>query len=338
VTRKAYDEYQLQLGRRLASGPVVSRARSGTLFLDTISAIIAPTFAGSAARRWRIGDQGLVLLHNMMNDVSSAAGGDLDYLNAYQKALRLSLGVFGARSFIHADRALRVGGGWAVRGYARLENGRTWSTRTYGDKISFRVTGGDTAHVSTLCTDPRLLTQGTLRAECNGVVVGYFGRGRDNGTYFCNRGKAYRDSVNDVSQNRWTPAGWRIRGLNAAAGTSGTKLLTLRKVDNTAAPVWVQGVYLTASLAPRVLVAKEPPRNPKAVSSGAVAAFYANEPSYRALIDGVCKEYGAARSVDLRPGWDNATMVSVKDTSFRFHPNTLGMSCIADNFQRAVNG
>jgi hypothetical protein len=41
--------------------------------------------------------------------------------------------------------------------------------------------------------------------------------------------------------------------------------------------------------------------------------------------------------VDLRPGWKNATMVSRLDTSTRFHPNTLGMSCIADNFERAVN-
>lgn len=95
------------------------------------------------------------------------------------------------------------------------------------------------------------------------------------------------------------------------------------QVDSNTAAVWVQGVYLSSSLPPRVLVAKEPPRNPGAVSQSAVAAFYANEPSYRALIDGVCREYGAAHCVDLRPGWDNTTMVSDKDTSYRFHPNTL---------------
>jgi len=336
VTLPAHDEYQLQLGRRMASGPVISRGRSGTHLLDTISAIIAPTFAGSAARRWHIGDRGVVLLHNMMTDVSSAGGGDPDYLNAYEKALRLALGVFGSRSFIHADRGSRVGTGWAVKKYARLESGRTWFTRTYGNKISFRVTGGDSVHVSTLCTDPRLLTQGTLRAECNGVVLGYFGRGPDRSTYACNRGRTYVDSVDDVSQNRWTPAGWRIRGLNAAARTSGTKTLTLRKIDNTASAVWVQGVYLTSGSAPPVLVAKEPPRNPGGTSQSAVASFYANEPAYRTMIDGVCNEYGAAHPVDLRPGWDNSTMVSVKDTSYRFHPNTLGMSCMADNFEKAL--
>lgn len=338
LTRLNHDEYQLQLGRRLASGPVISRGRSGTVFLDTISAIIAPSFAGTARRRWRIGDQGVVLLQNMMNDVSTASGGDPDYLNAYEKALRLAIGVFGARSFTHADRAVRTGKGWAVKGYRRLENGRTWTTKNYGDKISFQVTGGDSVHVSTLCTDPNVLTQGTLRADCNGVVLGYFGRGQDNGTYACNRSRTYRDTVDDVSLNRFTPAGWRISGLNAAAGTSGKKILTLRKVNSTLAPVWVQGVYLTASRGPRVLVAKEPPRNPGATSQGAVAAFYRNEPAYRALIDSVCNEYRAADSVDLRPGWNNTTMVSDKDTAYRFHPNTLGMSCIAHNFAMAING
>jgi hypothetical protein len=68
-----------------------------------------------------------------------------------------------------------------------------------------------------------------------------------------------------------------------------------------------------------------------------VDAFYRNQTAYRALIDGVCNEYGAAYPVDLRPGWDNATMVSKLDTFYRFHPNTRGMSCIATNFERAVN-
>ena len=337
VTRPHHDEYQLQLGRRLASGPVISRGRSGTRMLDTVSAIIAPTFAGSAGRRWRIGDKGVVLLHNMMNDVAAQDGGVPDYLNAYEKSLRLALGVFGARSFTHADRASRIGAGWKVKGTHRVENGRTWFTQKYGDKISFMVTGGDSVHVSTLCTDPALLTQGTLRAECNGVVLGSFGRGLDNGTHACNRGKTYTDSADRVSQNRWTPAGWRIIGLNAAAGTSGTKTLTLRKVDKTAAAVWVQGVYLASTTPPPMFVAKEPPRNPAAASRPAVAAFYRNEHAYRALIDSVCNEYGYAHPVDLRPGWNNATMVSKLDTTRRFHPNTLGMSRIADNFERAVN-
>ena len=338
VTRRSYDEYQLQLGRRLHSGKVISHGVSGTRLLDTVSAIVAPTFAGSAGRRWRIGDQGIVLLHCMMNDVSNATdGGHPDYLNAYEKALRLALGAFGARSFIPADRASRIGGGWSPKSCDRVEDGRTWCTRTNNDKIDFVVTGGDTVHVSTLCTDPSVLRQGTLRAECNGVILGYFGRGRDKGNYASNRGKTYTDSVDRITRNRWSPAGWRITGLNAAAGTTGTKTLTLCKVDSTVDPVWVQGIYLISGDAPPVLVAKEPPRNRAAVSKAAVHVFYRNETRYRALIDSVCDEYSAAYSVDLRPGWDNTTMVSKRDTGGRFHPNTLGMSCIASNFERAIN-
>jgi hypothetical protein len=73
-----------------------------------------------------------------------------------------------------------------------------------------------------------------------------------------------------------------------------------------------------------------------AANRPAVAAFYANQGAYRALIDAVCDEYSQAVSVDLAPGWDNSTMVPVLDTRTRFHPNTLGMSCIADNFERAI--
>ena len=45
VTTPSFDEYQLQLGRRLGSGQVISHGRSGTRLLDIVSAIIAPTFA-----------------------------------------------------------------------------------------------------------------------------------------------------------------------------------------------------------------------------------------------------------------------------------------------------
>ena len=336
VGRQFFDEYQLDLGRRLPSGPVISRGRSGTPLLDTISAIIAPVFAASTARKWQIGDKGIVLLENMMNDVSSQVGGSADYLNAYDKALRLSLGVFGARSFLHADVGVKDGAGWTVKAFDRLENGRTWQTETLGDTISFVITGGDSVHISTLCTDATVLAQGTLRAECNGVTLGHFGRGADDGTDVCNRGASYKSAVGGT-MNRWSPAGWRVTGLNAAAGTSGTKTLVLRKVDATVVPVWVQGVYLTSSAAPPVFVAKEPPRNPDATSRGAVAAFYANQGAYRALIDAMCNEYNRAVSVDLAPGWDNTTMVSVLDRTHRFHPNTLGMACIADNFERAIS-
>ena len=339
VSRQFFDEYQLDLGRRLASGPVISRGRSGTTLLDTISAIIAPVFAASTARKWRLGtraDKGIVLLENMMNDVSSQVGGGVDYLNAYEKALRLALGVFGAQSFLHADDGTRKGAGWTAQDSARLENGRTWHTKTFDDTISFVIAGGDSTHVSTLCTDAKALTQGTLQAECNGVILGSFGRSEDNGSHVCNRGASHKSSVGGAL-NQWTPAGWRVTGLNAAAGTSGPKTLVLRKVDERAEPVWVQGVYATSDAAPPVFVAKEPPRNPGAANKPAIDAFYANQGAYRALIDAVCDEYSQAVSVDLAPGWDNTTMVSALDTRTRFHPNTLGMSCIADNFERAIN-
>ena len=335
VSRRYYDEYQLELGRRLQSGPVISRGRSGTRLLNTISDIIAPALAGSTSRKWQIGDRGIVLLEHMLMDASTQVGGSTDYLNAYEKALRLTLGVFGARSFLHADVGTRVGRGWAVKAYDRLENGRTWHTSTYGDRISFTITGGDTVHVSTLCTDAAVLTQGTLQADCNGVNLGYFGRGADTGTNTCNRGVSHPTPTGAV--NRWSPGGWRIGGLNAAAGTSGTKTLTLRKVDKSATQVWIQGVYLTAGAAPPVFVAKEPPRNPTGVNQGQVTAFYANQGAYRRLIDAVCDEYSQAFSVDLAPGWDNTTMVSTLDTRHHIHPNTLGMQCIAGNFEGAIN-
>lgn len=81
--------------------------------------------------------------------------------------------------------------------------------------------------------------------------------------------------------------------------------LTIRRVEpaGSTRPVFVNGVYLTSSTPPRGL-----------------------------HLRGV--QY--ARLVDLAADWDNSSVVSARDQRYGFHPNEIGMQCIADNFAAAI--
>ncbi len=321
VARPRYDEYQLVLGRRLGASQVVSRGRSGTPLVDTISAIIAPTFDSYRGRQWEVGTGNgakTVLWHNMMNDVSTPVGGSSPYLAGYEAALRLGLGVFGSRGLLHASRPYATAGTWIPYRSELVAGGAMAYTRSYGATMRFLVSG-DTCHVATLAaaaSNPH----GTFRVEVNGRNAGLY----CNGT---GRTVLRRDAITGRVRS-WQPAGLRVTGMNRLAGTSGTKVLTIRRVEpaGSARPVFVNGVYLTSSTPPRVFVALEPPRNPAATSKVAVDAFYANQAAYRSLITRTCAQYNYVRVVDLAPNWDNSTMVSASDQRYGFHPNEIGCS------------
>lgn len=313
--------------------PVDLNARSGTKLLDTVRAIVAPTFAGSTARRWVEGSgngRHVVLLENVHNDESSGVGSDPAYRSGYDLALRLSLAAFGARSKILAAQAdsATIGAWHVTQQPDRAPGGAMSYTKTYGAKMSFTVTG-DECHIATVVCDADELKYGTMRIEVAGKVVGYF-----NGT---GKMRAYVDTVDDTTLNRWSPAGIRVTGMDALAGTSGAKVLTIRKIGNDTTPIWVSAVYLRAAQPPRVFVALEPPRNPDATAQNGVTAFYANDPAFRSLIRTACSAYSYATVVDLAPGWDNETMVATGVDPYNFHPNDLGMEHIADAFLTAID-
>lgn len=339
-----YAPRQSEYARRVASTlsvPVSMRGRSGTLLMDTVSAVIAPTFGGYQGRMWVPGtDHGsdVVLLQNVHNDVSSQIGGTDKYMTGYKGAMRLMLGAYGSRRYIGHDEGVKVGA-WTTYNSDRVAEGQMAYTTEYGAKISFTVSG-DTCHIATLACDDTELNYGTFRIEVNGETVGFTTSEGTMGEkqYFNGTGKMqkYTDSVDDVTLNRWSPYGIRVMGMSTVAGTSGNKTLTIRKVGNDTKPVFVNGVYLTSGTPPRVYVGHEPPRNPEATNQAAVQAFYANNPAYRALVSDLCSQYSYVEAVDLGAGWDNNTMVATGVDPYNFHPNGLGMDRLAKTFLNAI--
>lgn len=151
----------------------------------------------------------------------------------------------------------------------------------------------------------------------------------------CNRGVTYVDFVKDVSQKRWTPAGWRITGLNAVAGTRGAEYLTLRKVDSTTAAVWVQGLYSTSGHPPRAGCQRAAPQSGCSRPRRRCCVL-----RQRAQLPGADRR--CLPRVRSRPLGRPAAQPGQRDDgvgqghSAPVSPQDRGMSCIADSFEAAL--
>lgn len=315
--------------------------RSGTRLLDTVRGVTAPSFDGSTARLWAVGNghgSSIVTLENGHNDMASSLGPDAAYQDGYGLALNLALGAFGAGSKTLAASGTHVGS-WTSAAYPdRAPGGALEYTKTFGDKISFTVTSSAVT-IATVASDAGL-AYGTMRIEVNGATVGYY-----DGT---GRSEAYADSVTGVTRS-WSNAGIHLTGL------TGTSTVTLRKVSNDALPIWVSAVYQQSAIPPHVFLGMEPQRNEDATDQAAVANFDADKAQYRAIWQAACADYSFTRCVDLdaasvsAPAWDNATMVATNPPScpgtdcgkaadpYNFHPNAAGMVNIATKFDDAID-
>ncbi len=211
--------------------------RSAIRLLDTVRAVTAPTFDGSTARLWSVGDghgSSIVTLQNGQNDEASELGDDPNYQDAYRLALNLTLGAIGARSRTLAANATRTGV-WSSTSYLdRAPGGALFWTKAYGAKITFPVTS-DSVTIATVAAD-QSLTYATMRIEVNGATVGYY---RGTG-----RSEKYTD-INRVVRS-WSEAGIHLTGLGPGAHT-----VTLRKVTNdTTSPIFVSAVYQQSATPP----------------------------------------------------------------------------------------
>lgn len=313
--------------------------RSATRMVDTVRAVTAPTFDGSTARLWAVGNghgASIVTLENGQNDEASSLGGDPAYQSGHTLALREILAAFGAGSRTDASAGTRVGA-WSSSSYPdRAPAGALYWTKGYGDKISFTTTATSVT-IGTAAADASL-TYATMRIEVDGTTVGYY-----NGT-------GLSESYSDFSS---TVRSWTNAGVHLTL-TAGSHTVTLRKVTNdTTSPIFVSAVYQQSATPPHVYLALEPPRNPPADIGG---VFAANDPAYRAIYTAACAEWSAyVRCVDLAaasasaPAWDNSTMVAsaapvcpgvdcgkIADP-YNFHPNGVGMVNLAAKFDDAID-
>lgn len=317
--------------------------RSGTRLLDTVRAVTAPTFDGSAARLWAVGNGNsgrIVTLQNGHNDEASQLGGDAAYQAGYAGALRLSLAAFGAGSkTLPAGASYTSPGAWSSTSYPdRAPGGALSWTKTYGAKMEFTTTSTNVT-IATAGADPSV-TYATMRLEVDGATVGYYNGGGQSETY---------TDINGVVRT------WSLVGVHLTL-SAGTHTVTLRKVTNDAtSPIFVGAIYQQSTTPPHVFLGMEPQRNPAATSQAGVAYFDANKAAYGAIWTAACGEWSYVTCVDLdaasasAPAWDNTTMVATNAPTcpgvdcgkvadpFNFHPNGVGMGNIATKFIDAID-
>lgn len=316
--------------------------KSATRLLDTVRAVTAPTFDGSTARLWAVGNGNashIVTLENGQNDEASELGDDADYQAGYTGALRLTLAAFGAASRTNAAAASYMSpGSWSSTSYPdRAPAGALYWTKTYGAKIEFPTTSTDVT-IGTVGSDPTL-TYATMRIEVDGTTVGYW-----NGT---GQSETYTDVLGSVRS--WTNAGIHL------TLTAGAHTVTLRKVTNdTTSPIFVSAIYQQSATPPHVFLGMEPLRNP-ASDPATAANFAANDPTYRGFYAAACAEWSYVHCVDLNaasasaPTWDNTTMVATNAPTcpsvdcgkiadpYNLHPNSVGMVNLATKFEDAID-
>lgn len=311
-------EYQSRVASRLRLGQVSNNGHSGTKMPEVLAGAIAPTYAGRS-RHFKIGSRGIVVLQALINDISSGSNTADDplYKETFKRSLRAFLAWVSAGTW-HPVTSATSTGTWvdtSETAAAMYPNGMLKHSRVAGSQLSWTVTG-DEAWVWCMASDPTMMSGGAWTATVGGTAVGSF---TAQGAV-----KAF-NTVAGVNRRDMAVA-IRLTGLDAAAGTSGSKTLTLTKeVDGQ--DTYIAGVSIPSPNPPRVYVAKEAPFNP-AASAASVARFNERAPAYHQIIESVVGEFRNAHVVDMAEGWDNATMIASLDKA-RCHPNDLGMERLA---------
>lgn len=316
-------------------------ARSGARLLDTVRMVTSPSFEGTAARAWTVGNGNgnhVVTIENGMNDMASVLGGDSNYRDAYTLALRLTLATFGAGSrTLAADAAYRTPGAWvSVAEPTRAPGAVLAYTKVPGARMQFNTTSTDVT-IATTASDPSI-TYGVMALEVDGQVVDQY-----NGT---GRSEVYADRERVVRS--WTEAGVHLKL------TPGKHTVSIVKADaDPTRAIFVSAIYQQSTTPAHVFLGMEPTRNPNG-SGGAI--FAGNSVAYHAIWEAACAEWPHVKCVDLQaaslnaPAWDNRTMIATKakprcpgvdcgkiPDPAEVHPNGLGMVNLATKFEDAID-
>ncbi|MFD5599170.1 hypothetical protein ACFWHR_03840 [Leucobacter sp. NPDC058333] len=320
-------EYPLVLARRCGFGNVKAWGRGSTPILDTFPALLAPSWGDTRDgvtidRTWTPAARGVVLIENYMNELGLGATWltqpNVDF---WGLMLRSVIALVSSAQILPASAGTETGA-WAdvtsVISTACYGGALRRSNAVAGSSKSFTVTG-DEAWILTLAGTSG--AAGDLVAKCNGVTLK---------TIALNGTRPAYTSVVDATITTLTPIAIRVTGMNAAAGTTGSKSLRIEwPGTGSASHGFIHGVIIPDPNPPQIFVAQEPPRNGMATNADTL---------YRAMVETVAAEFPNVHVVDLRPGFDLATMISTQDTGTpRIHPNDLGQRHIAAKFEAAIN-
>lgn len=322
-------EYQKRVKERLQLGTVAQNGLSGAYMLDMAAGVLAPSVAGKD-RRFPMGGKGIVTLQCLINDIvtGNAIPSDATWLPFYKDNLRTFLAAVTAGKIQDASTGVYAVGTWADLSAGTADWYPAGKVKYVANATSLGATAkwdvsGDVAWVNAVAvaTTTGATNGGNWTARVNGVVVGsYQPRGKKPDTVVTGTRGTWGDS----------PMAVKLTGLNAAAGTSGNKTITI--TCDEARTTYVAGVMEPSANPPKVFVVLEAPRNPAASN---VSGWNTYAATYRQAIIDVVAEFPSAFTVDIAPGWQNPTFIGSKDTA-KAHPNDLGMIHIADKLESAI--
>lgn len=318
---KSGGEHPLLLGSDIGASRVEARGRGGTPAPDTWGLALEKQFDtnASANRQWVPGSRGIVIHQNYMNEAPLAMGSDPKYRDMWYRAVKSLIGLWSSAK-LTTPASLTKRGTWTAYGNTETRpyfpSSECVFSSTVGSEVDCPVTGDEVWVVGGASSTYAL---GTFEVRCNGQVVGSFSPNATN--------PEYTSSVRSTITSGWWSCAYRVTGLNEAAGTAGSKVVTVRVTS--ASPVFVGGFFDKSPNPPQIFLAKEPPRPSNA--SG-YANFQANDPVYRSLIDTLVSEFSNVNSVDLAPGYDTSLFVSSIDPTHKHHPNDLGQRHIAERY------
>lgn len=320
-------EYPLVLGRLLSSCRVYPRGRSGTPAPDTWVLASSAGFnpSGDTARVWTPGSKGIVVHQNYMNEAPAALGSDPLYRDMWLRSVRSLIGLWSSSDLKTAGQLTRRGT-WTLYGNLDRKDlfpgADAYFAAESGAEIDYTVTGDEVWVIATASAAG--YTLGSFQVRVGAQVLRTVSA---NGT-----NPLYTSTVKTaLAGSNWWPCAYRVTGLNAAAGTTGAKTVTIRTTSTST--VFIGGCFNRAVNPPAVFLAKEPPRPADAAG---YSTYLVNDPVFRGMIDTLVAEFPNVHAVDLAPGYDLPRFVSSTDTVGKHHPNDLGQRYIAERFLDAI--
>lgn len=328
-------EMVARVASRLRFGTFYGRGRSGTPLFDQIpmmmNDVAAPPSGGQVSRRWTPGDKGVVLAQHYMNELGGTNYSDPVYMTHWKQSLRTEFALMGSSAVLGSDTGTKVGT-WTKLGHPNCDafwNSECHFANAAGARIGWNVTGDEcwllVGHTSSAYNGGRI----QVRVTVGGSLV--------NHSVIVTAGKmpvytSVLPGFSTAASRSYAPAAYKITGLNAIAGTSGTKEVWAELMDSrtTFASARIQ----PSATPPRIFYGFEVPRADVADSNPTEDAT--RRAAFRAAAEEVIGEFSYVHGVDLAPGWNRATMVGSLDAA-NFHPNDAGMKHHADKYAEAIN-
>jgi hypothetical protein len=345
-------EYPLRLRELIGFADVVPLGRSATFLPDTLALALNGIRATDKDRTWpglatiassehalgvnnnpdhELMPRGVVTIQNYLNETGNEHASwarTPEYIEFWKHCLRSLIAVISSKgqkaSTIDVGSTAVGGHAWQTMSASEYVNmfpgGLLFRSNQVGDWRQFKVTGDE-------CWILVFAAKATTATRGLDVYVGSTKVQEINPTGMMG---PYTSVISGSEGLNLWPIAVRVSGLNAAAGTTGEKMVQVRVANRGSGWGFLSTALYPRTSPPEVFVAYEPER--RGVTGGPTPWSTVVAP-YRAAVAQVVSEFANAHAVDLETGWDLDTMTRPGN----IHPNDPGQAYLAGRFVAAIN-